>query len=53
MDWNGDATVDISDVVSMVGFLFAGNTPHALNLALAGPGCTATETCSDLCVLSP
>ena len=43
-DWNGDAAVDVSDIVSALLYQFAGGSPHALSVE-----CRPFDTCPGEC----
>ena len=48
MDWQPDGSIDISDVVAMLQFIFFGNDAHALaGLAGETTECVAIPDCED------
>ena len=44
LNFNGDATVNLADVVGLLAFLFQDGDPHAL-----GTNCVRLEDCENLC----
>jgi hypothetical protein len=49
LDWQPDGAIDISDAVSMLGFLFLGGKPHALAPEVDPKGCVRIAGCADGC----
>ncbi len=47
LDFNGDAQVNISDIVANADWQFSGGPPHPLNMAEEGPGCALLAECGD------